>query len=64
MYTTYLKLDLRSKVLKAKKSAKNLHLSTREAFNALFREVKNSKNFYVMSRIIEESATRKARKKV
>ncbi len=45
MYTTYLKLDLRSKVLKAKKSAKNLHLSTREAFNALFREVKKFKEF-------------------
>ncbi len=45
LYTTYLKLDLRSKVLKAKKSAKNLHLSTSEAFNALFREVKKFKEF-------------------
>ena len=44
-FTTYLKLDLRSKVLKAKKSAENLHVSTREAFNALFREVKKFKEF-------------------
>lgn len=44
-YTTYLKLDLRSKVLKAKKSAENLHISTKEAFDALFREVKKFKEF-------------------
>ncbi len=59
-YTTYLKLDLRSKVLKAKKSGENLHISTREAFNALFRELKKYKEFlrhepeYRRKRLVEK----------
>ncbi len=44
-YSVYLKLDLRTKVLKAKKMNKNLHSAMSEAFNALFREVKKFKSF-------------------
>ncbi|WP_456439470.1 sigma factor-like helix-turn-helix DNA-binding protein [Caldithrix abyssi] len=44
-YTVYLKLDLRSKVLKAKKSGNTLQASANEAFKALFREVKKYKEF-------------------